>query len=177
MEGVIMKDEYLMLREEIIHLDTIISNVVNLFYAFIASFIAFALLQSDTIFILLSYIVIIPAYMIVLNKMKAMYRIAAYLKIFHEGDEFNWETRYMQYKDKNESSRFRVVSWHYPFMVVSIAVTALLIYKMEWDKNLSFYEISKLFVGLLCMIFISINMIKYKNLGVKDYINKWDGIN
>ena len=52
MEGVIMKDEYLMLREEIIHLDTIISNVVNLFYAFIASFIAFALLQSDTIFIL-----------------------------------------------------------------------------------------------------------------------------
>lgn len=172
-----MKDEYLMLREEIIHLDTIISNVVNLFYAFIASFIAFALLQSDTIFILLSYIVIIPAYMIVLNKMKAMYRIAAYLKIFHEGNEFNWETRYMQYKDKNESSRFRVVSWHYPFMVVSIAVTALLIYKMEWDKNLSFYEISKLFVGLLCMIFIAINMIKYKNLGVKDYINKWDGIN
>lgn len=171
-----MKDEYLMLREEILHLDSIVSNTINFFYAFIASYLAFALLQEDTIFILLSYIVTIPAYLIVLNKMKAMCRIAAYLKIFLEGNEFNWETRYMQYKDKNESSFFRIVSWHFPFMVVSIAVTALLIYKMKCNASLSFYEISKLLIGLLSMIFIVINMIKFKNIGIKDYIDKWNGI-
>ena len=51
-----MDKEYLMLRDELLHLDTVVNNTINFFYVFIASFIAFALTQEDTIFILLSYI-------------------------------------------------------------------------------------------------------------------------
>lgn len=80
-----MKDVYLMLREEILHLDSILNNTINFFYVFIASYSAFSLFQEDTTFLLLSYIVIIPAYQIVLNKMQAMCKIGAYLKIYHEG--------------------------------------------------------------------------------------------
>lgn len=75
------KDEYLMLREEILHF---INNTINFFYVFIASYIAFTLMQEDTIFILLSFIGIIPPYLIVLNKMNALCKIGAYLHVFHE---------------------------------------------------------------------------------------------
>ena len=89
------KDEYLMLREEILHLDSITNNTINFFYAFIAAYIAFALTQEDTIFILLSFIGIIPPYLIVLNKMNALCKIGAYLYVFHEGGSFKWERRNM----------------------------------------------------------------------------------
>ena len=47
------KDEYLMLRDEILHLDTIVSNTITFFYAFIASFLAFALTQTDNVLFIL----------------------------------------------------------------------------------------------------------------------------
>ena len=42
------KDEYLMLREEILHLDSIANNTINFFYAYISAYISFALTQYET---------------------------------------------------------------------------------------------------------------------------------
>lgn len=171
-----LKDEYLMLREEILHLDSIVNNTINFFYVFIASYIAFALLQKDTIFILLSYIVIIPAYQIVLNKMQAICKIGSYLKIFHEGEDFNWETRHMQYKERYESSHFRIISWHFPFMLVSIAISVLFFGKMNWENIFSIWEIFKIIICINCILFILNNVYRYKNISPKDYIEKWEEI-
>lgn len=168
-----MKDEYLMLREEILHLDSIVNNTINFFYVFIASYSAFALLQEDTLFILLSYIVIIPAYLIVLNKMQAMCKIGAYLKIFHEGKEFNWETRHMQYKNIYESSHFRVISWHFPFLLVSVSVSILFLFKTDWNSIGSGWEIFKLLICFISMIFILYKLLAFKNISPADYIDKW----
>ena len=55
--GLEMKEEYLMLREEILHLDSVVNNTINFFYVFMATYVAFSLTQEDTIFILLSFIV------------------------------------------------------------------------------------------------------------------------
>ena len=52
--GLEMKEEYLMLREEILHLDSVVNNTINFFYVFMATYVAFSLTQEDTIFILLS---------------------------------------------------------------------------------------------------------------------------
>ena len=171
-----MKEEYLMLREEILHLDSLVNNTINFFYVFIATYNAFALLQDDTIFILLSYIVIIPAYLIVLNKMQAMCKIGAYLKVFHEGEQFLWETRLMEYKKKYENSRFRVVSWHFPFILVSLAISVLFLYKFEWSASFSYYEISKIAICFSGNCFVFFQVSKYKNITSKDYIKKWEDV-
>lgn len=167
------KDEYLMLREEILHLDTVINQTINFFYAFISAYIAFALTQNDTIFILLSYIGIIPPYLIVLNKMNGLCKIGAYLNVFHEGDNFNWERRHLIYKDKYESRKSRIISSHFPFIFVSSAVTGLLLYKTNW-QCISNYDAIKIFSGLMLFLAVLHEMIKNRNISPQDYIEKWN---
>lgn len=167
-----MKEEYLMLRDEILHLDNVVNNTINFFYVFMATYSAFSLTQDDTIFILLSYIVIIPAYLIVLNKMQGVCKIGAYLKVFHEGNCFNWETRHMKYKDKNESSRFRIISWHFPFILVTIAVSILFLFKTSWS-DVTLYDKFKIGMFLLATGSVFYNVIKYRNISPKDYFDKW----
>lgn len=41
----------------------------------------------------------------------------------------------MKYKDKYESSVFRVISWHFPFIFVSLAVSGLSLYRTDWKKS------------------------------------------
>lgn len=167
------KEEYLMLREEILHLDNIANNTINFFYAFIAAYIAFALAQEDTIFILLSYIGIIPPYLIVLNKMSALCKIGAYLNVFHEGKSFNWERRCMKYKDKYESSKFRIISWHFPFICVSLTVTVLLLYRTKWSL-ISVVDIVKIVICLVLLFIILCNACKNRNISPKVFIDKWE---
>ena len=167
------KDEYLMLREEILHLDDITNNTINFFYAFIAAYIAFALTQEDTIFILLSFIGIIPPYLIVLNKMNALCKIGSYLYVFHEGQNFKWERRHMRYKDKYESSALRVISWHFPFIFTSLAVSLLLLYKTNW-LFISTLDIIKILVCFVLLLIVLIKAYKNKNISPKVYIGKWE---
>lgn len=165
------KDEYLMLREEILHLDNITNNTINFFYAFIAAYIAFALVQEDTMFILLSYIGIIPPYLIVLNKMTTLCKIGAYLNVFHEGKSFNWERRWMKYKEKYES-RFRVISWHLPFICVSLTVTGLLLYRTQWFF-IEAVDIVKIIICFALLMIILCNAYRNRNINPKDFIDKW----
>ena len=169
------KNEYLMLREEILHLDNITNNTINFFYAFIATYIAFALKQEDTIFILLSFIGIIPPYLIVLNKMSALCKIGAYLYVFQEGKKFKWERRHMRYKDKYESSIFRVISWHFPFIFVSLAVSGLLLYKTNW-LSISVIDIIKILICFALLLIVLIKSYKNRNISPKVYVGKWEEI-
>lgn len=168
-----LKDEYLMLREEILHLDNIANNTINFFYAFISAYIAFSLTQNDTIFILLSFMGIIPPYLIVLNKMNALCKIGAYLYVFHEGKDFKWERRHMRYKDKYESSAFRLISWHFPFIFVSFSVSGLLIYKTNW-LSISVIDIIKIMICIILLLIVLIKAYKNKNISPKVYIGKWE---
>lgn len=167
------KDEYLMLRDEILHLDNITNNTINFFYAFISAYIAFALTQEDTIFIMLSFIGIIPPYLIALNKMNALCKIGAYLYVFHEGKSFKWERRHMRYKDKYESSEFRVISWHFPFIFVSFAVSGLLLYKTNWS-SISVIDIIKISICFVLLLIVLIKAYKNRNICPKSYVGKWE---
>ena len=105
-----------------------------------------------------------------------MCKIGAYLKVFHEGEQFLWETRLMEYKKKYENSRFRVVSWHFPFILVSLAISVLFLYRFEWDGGFSYYEISKIVICFSGNCFVFLQVSKYKNITSKDYIKKWEDI-
>ena len=37
----------------------------------------------------------------------------------------------MQYKEIHENSRFRIISWHFPFILVSLAISVLFISKTK----------------------------------------------
>lgn len=171
------KDEYLMLREEVLHLDAIISNTINFFYVFIASFLAFALTRKDTIFLLLSYIVTMPAYLIVLSKMEGMCRIGAYLKVFHEGEDFNWETRSIKYKEKRGRKTFTyLVSSNFPFAFVNTAVFILYLQRTQWNEPFNRFEIFKLIIAVGAFIILSILIFKNGKIATSDFVNKWEDI-
>lgn len=169
------KEEYIMLREEILHLDTIANNTINFFYAFISAYIAFALMQNDTIFILLSFMGIIPPYLIVLNKMDALCRIGAYLNFFHEGENFNWERRYMSYRKKYESSKLRIISWNIPFVVISIVITILFLYRTDW-KCFTFANIIKSAICIVLLLWVICKAFKNRNINPQEYIKRWEEI-
>ncbi len=105
--------------------------------------------------------------------MQAICKIGAYLKIFHEGTNFNWETSHMKYKDKYESSKFRIISWHFPFILVSLAVSVIFSFKIKWNCILSLYEISKIGVYIIMFSSICYKVIKYRNISPRDYIDRW----
>lgn len=173
------KDEYLMLRDEILHLDTIVSNTITFFYAFIASFLAFALTQTDNVLFILSYIVIFPAYLIVLSRLEGIYRIGAYLKVFHEGETFMWETRnskFVKARGKKYFSYFVFSS--FPFIVVNIAVLLLFFYKTDFKAlaDFEFYEIIK--IVLMVILFVAFLFVFFKNrkVSTEDYFQGWEAL-
>ncbi len=171
------KEEYLMLRDEILHLDSLTNNTINFFYTFIVAYIAFALTQEDTIFIILSYIGIIPPYLIVLNKMNALCKIGAYLNVFHEyeGGDFQWERRHMKYKDKYESNIFRVISWHFPFLCINFLIIVLFIYKTNW-KNITITDGIKGIICIILFLIILCKTVKNRNISPRNYIHKWKSL-
>lgn len=183
-----MRDkEYLMLRDEILHLDQIIVHTINFFYAFLASFIAFSLTQDDTIYILLSYVVILPAYLMVLSKMRGMSRIGGYLYVIHEGtsgSEFQWETYNAKFSaciaKKKRFSASKITTFmhtfHYPFAVTNIATFCLFCLRTHW-YNLTVYEIIKTVICILLFIFIFCLINENRKIGTKEYIAKWDDFN
>lgn len=167
--------EYLMLREEILHLDTVINNTINFFYIFIATYITFALTQDDTIFLLISYIVIIPAYLIVICKGKGMCKIGAYLKVFHEGKEFNWETRRIEFHKNIMPDIFTyMISTTFPFVFVGIAVELLLIYYTPWSYSMTPYEIGKVILWIFLSVFLYVLIYKNRKINTVNYVKRWE---
>lgn len=167
------KDEYLMLREEILHLDTVVNNTINFFYAFMATYLAFALTRYDTVFILLSYIIMIPAYLIILSKMKGMSKIGAYLKVFYEGQEFNWETRNLKYIEDNNQI---MIPSNFPFVFVNIAVFALILYHTKWTTPMACYESVKIILAIVMFVSLMILTLKNRNINTRSCLEKWEKI-
>lgn len=171
------KEEYLMLRDEIIHLDAMINNTINFFYIFIASFLAFALTKSDTIYILLSHIVTFPTYMIVTGRRIAICKIAAYLHVFHEGEMFNWETRSLEFRSNNRPKIFGYIDdIHIPFLFVNIAIFLLYIHHTHWNELFTIYEMSKFFFEIIIFIVFIILVTKNRKVSTAYYVEDWKRI-
>lgn len=170
-------NEYLMLRNEILHLDTIINNTINFFYVFVSAVVLFALKQEDSTAILVTYIVIIPAYLIVLSKEIGIYKIAAYLYVFHEGKDFNWERRR---KIMNEDSKILSVkviqAFNYPFLFVSTVVTVLFMIKTQWCEIGLTEEFIKVFGAFVLYLAQLILIFSNKRIGINKYIPVWETV-
>ncbi len=117
------KEEYLMLRDEISNLSNMENNIMNYFYISIVATMAFCLTQQETIFMLLPYLIIIPAYKLIISKIRRIYKAGAYLYVFHEGESFNWERRSQKFMHKLPKKFLnRMQTFNYPFLLTSIIV-------------------------------------------------------
>lgn len=172
------KDEYLMLREEILNLQTSENSILGFFYAFIASIIAFSITKQDTMFILMSYIVILPIYRLTLSKEICIYRIGSYLHVFHEGEEFNWERRSSILCDKlPKIFKRKIPTFNYPFIYIGTFILVLFLLKTDWEQISIFgYEFMKVLFSLglySCLIYL---ILKNRNLGKMCFIPTWEEI-
>lgn len=170
----LLKEEYVSLRDEIIHLDDSISSVLNFFYTFIATFLAFSLTQDDTIYLLLSHIITLPAYLLIIGKRMGQCKISAYLQVFGEGEEINWETRQTRLKIKKGPQIFVYVhATHFPFLLVNISVLILFIYRTRWDSPVTTYILCKS-IFEIAMFFILLGLtVQNRKLSKEDYVNDW----
>ena len=167
-----MDKEYLMLRDELLHLDTVVNNTINFFYVFIASFIAFALTQEDTIFILLSYIVIIPAYLIVISKMQGICKIGAYLSLFHEGRSLTGKQEILSLT--RNMLLYSPISCHQTsrlFLSVRLLSSCSCI-ALNGISFLRFMRNVSCALQLFCFLVVLVLAYKNRNINTKDYIKK-----
>lgn len=93
-------EEYISLREEMTQLASAIDGIINILYVFIAAYLAYALNQEDTLYILISHIVMLPAYLLVIGKRMAMCKISAYIIVYYEKDIAGWSSRSINFNTK-----------------------------------------------------------------------------
>ena len=197
-EDLYSKEEYSHLKEEINLLENIINNTINYFYIFLATFLSFAFGQRDTIYLLFSQVVIIPAHLLVISKIMGRNRIVAYIRVFYEGDDVNWQRRLEKLKTKKGPLIFHFIdAVHFPFVFISFIVFALFFYRSieiyssyaeqiyhlllqipfsPLNKKELFYEASKLLFEILCTSYTFIIAIKTRKLYPADYIASWEDI-
>ena len=171
------KEEYLMLREEILQLNTIINSTINFFYVFVSAVLLFAINQTDSLYVLLTYLIIFPAYAIALSKAIGTYRIGGYLYVFCEGSDFNWERRNKKLYDFPEFRTFKIISaFNLPFLFVSSFVTIIFLMKTDWGSINTLWECSKIVLAITFYIVQIALIIKYRRIGIEEYIKLWERI-
>lgn len=170
-----------MLRNEILHLSNLENQTINFLYIFVASVLAFSMTQRDTIVILISYIVIIPAYKMVISHEQGIYRIGAYLYVFLEGKDFKWERRsFMFYEELRYScgnrGKRKVQVFNYPFLFISTFIMIFFGIRTNYVIIFSFYELSKYIVALLSYLYILVSIANNRYYSISKYIELWEKI-
>ena len=171
------KDEYLMLREEILHHDSIENNTINFMYVFVSAILTISLNQEDALYVLIAYIVTIPAYRIVWSKRKGICKIGAYLNVFLEGKEYNWERRSCKMYDNPPNwVSSKIQSFNFPFLFVSTFVLIVFLTKIKWDKLENTIEFIRLLIGVL-LYGVQISMIlSHRKISSEDFIPIWKDV-
>lgn len=182
------KDEYLMLRNELLETYNIVNSTRSILYVFVAGIISYAFVNDKIGLLLIPYVAIIPMYLIAIDYTRDMYRIATYLQIFHEGDTFNWETRQYEinYNVKNKMPRFHKI-FHIPYIITSLTCFVCFIYKLSKGKISNIYNIfsnaknniillTYLILSFVELIIVLIIFIKFKNMSEiqQKYIKAWN---
>lgn len=169
--------EYIMLREEIIHLDSIINNTIGFFYAFIVTYLVVIMenMNKKIFYLNLSYLIIWATYAIVLSKMQGLCKIGAYLKVYHEGRIFNWETRNLQFEKKNRGIVFSfIISGNFPFLFISTVVIFISVYVcMTMEEKVI---IKELIISIILYLFTLCLILLNRNIRTKDYIQDWEDV-
>lgn len=176
-----VKEEYLMLREEIMECMKSQASLSTFVSATICTYLAavIALKNPDPLFYLVPFLILVPAS---LKEAKYQLRIAylaSYLITFLEGpDSFLWETRYHAFSktSRQRNSRIRALFETFEFTLFSILCDILFL----WNYQMSFPFASVadflLFaIPIILIVVIAWNMFNYQNFRkiIEKNIARW----
>ena len=122
--------EYELLREEMMENIRAITQYAVILYAAVTAVFAFAIESNNFLLYLITYFIVLPLHFATESKHYANCKIAAYLYVFLEGGEFNWEQRHQKLEIDNSYKRnWKSHFFYYAFLIVSsiFAETTLII--------------------------------------------------
>lgn len=166
--------EYEFLRAEIMDDYKYIAQYNVVLYTASATILAFALQKEQFILSLVPYIILLPLYLMCEEKRRGICKIAAYLHVFLEGTEFNWERRHHVFDGKNNKNRkksfFSDNVSPLPYYCLALvcsasAISKIAIYQSCWIEKA---------VDLSFVIMITIITIAIMNKHKTDYVNTRD---
>lgn len=168
-------EEYKLLKQEIINNNNIMRNFQIALYSATGLILTFAFMQDEPMICLLPYLVIIPLYLFRIKQSCDTIKVGAYMIVFLEGREFNWETRFNKYEKSVNAKKVSCID----FMLLIIASFLAFLAKSGIpDINYVEYSI-RLLIGVvsmaLCMMILLIKRIEPEKEKA-NYIARWNKI-
>ena len=171
------KDEYLMLKNEINKIYDIVEKTRNLLYVTVAAIFTYSFSKKDPILFLIPFSIIIPCYIVTIDYQRGMWKIGAYLAVFHEGVDFNWERRLYEFNER--IGGLFLNSYNFPYIFTGIASVFLLFVKCDffkdfgWNSNTFLEGFGVLMITGLILYDAKRNSVRKLK---KRFIQEWIGI-
>lgn len=153
----------------------VISQNTSVLYTAVAAIFALAINTNNFVFYMIPYFVIIPIFLASEVKARSNCRIGAYLNVFCEGTEYNWERRpQMLEENVHQKRNWRSTLSYYILGVVSSVAAEI---QLIFSNNNSYLEKgiygSAILLGtIVAFVILKKNTIDYAKER-KKMINQW----
>lgn len=173
-------EEYRLIKEEIISTENNRYQAISILYVGVAAILTFAISQEEknALLFIVPFFVIIPIYFMVENLGHGIYKMGAYLYVFHEGEssEFHWETMlYKMNDDTKKTINRRANNFKWPFLALSAASLLLFFLFFDWANLRTPFSVVSILLALICAVVML--AIYSKNADVdalkETYISEW----
>lgn len=157
--------------------NTLFDNIISILYAFLTAYLAFVFNKDDTVYLLFSYVVLIPVYLLIISKRIATCKISAYISVFHENNENMWENRLMAYKTPKKPFIFSFIeATHFPFIFINLFLLVFYFIRFDVNELQTLYGWFKLILLFLFFVIIYALTARYRKISVSDYVKEWKNI-
>lgn len=171
-------NEYELLRNEMMDNFKIISQNTSILYTSFAAIFALAIKENNFLLYLVPYFVIIPLFLASEAKARSNCRIAAYLSVYCEGSEYNWERRHQRLDEETHQKRNwkSTLSYYLLGVISSVAGEIQLFCSNKYSCTEKWIYGSVIFlVTIIAFVILKLNTIDYAKERRK-MINKWNKI-
>lgn len=166
--------EYQMLRDEIIANEKSVVQYYSVTYASTVAILTFALAKKEFFFCLIPYIAIIPLYLASESLGNNTCRIASYLYVFYEGNDFMWETRSLQFINKKRN--WKGISSHYFLSITCSLLAAYKLFKSCYDcREKCIGAIIILLITIISILVMEKSTVNFSS-DIELMIKKWEQI-
>ena len=166
-----MKNEYELLREELLECQKAIAQYNVALYATVSAISAYVL-QSDLYYLyLVPFCAIVPLYLECESKHQTICRIAAYLYVFWEGEEkeHNWERRHHEYDtiryDIEKKKFFKFLN-RASYYIVALTLCSFSIYRLYCSS----YSCNAKIMRIICVVLFTTTMVVIMRINTVDYV-------
>jgi hypothetical protein len=172
--------EYEFLRAEMMDYYQTISQYNVVMYTATATILVFALKESLFLFCLIPYCVVLPLYLMCEAKRRGICRIAAYMIVFLEGKDYNWESRHHSFDEKNEIKKrkrfFRTSSSPLPFFLLAMVCSLASLCKVYFYDTVLVDKLIQaaivVLITVVAIVVMTVNKVDYTKVR-QQYIDKW----